>query len=80
MASDAVDLWTDNKRLSQSCLSSVRCRGISALEIAAEQVTTTHRVTSASHSVMNATHSETSATLCVMCAIHSVIECHPQCD
>jgi len=40
-AGDSADLLSDNKRFSQACLPSVRCRGISALEIAAEQVNNT---------------------------------------
>ena len=39
-AGDSASLWSENKRLSQSCLPSLRCQGVTALEIAAEQVTT----------------------------------------
>ena len=43
-AGDGADAWSENKRFSQACLPSVRCRGISALEIAAEQVSATQVV------------------------------------
>ena len=50
-AGDGADLWSNNRRLSQACLPSVRCRGISALEIAAEQVSTTRWLNAAWHIV-----------------------------